>query len=37
MLQENLGAKFDICSIFKPNVPLAKVVEDKGKPFQPRS
>jgi hypothetical protein len=31
MLQENLATKFDICSIFKPNVPLAKVVEDIGK------
>jgi hypothetical protein len=28
MLQENLGTKFDMCSIFKPNAPLAKVVED---------
>jgi len=28
LLQENLGSKFEICSIFKPNVPLAKVVED---------
>jgi hypothetical protein len=23
--QENLGTKFDICSIFKPNAPLANV------------
>jgi hypothetical protein len=25
MLQENLGSKFDVCSIFKPNAPLTKV------------
>jgi hypothetical protein len=31
MLQENLGSIFDICSIFKPNVPLAYVIEDLGK------
>jgi hypothetical protein len=31
MLQENLGTKFDVVSIFKPNAPLAKVVEDLGK------
>jgi hypothetical protein len=31
MLQENLGSKFDICSIFKPNAPLANVVENLGK------
>jgi hypothetical protein len=31
MLKENLGNKFDIVSIFKPNAPLAKVVEDLGK------
>jgi hypothetical protein len=31
MLQENLGSKFDICSIFKPNARLAKFVEDLGK------
>jgi hypothetical protein len=31
MLKENLGIKFDIVSIFKPNAPLAKVVEDLGK------
>jgi hypothetical protein len=31
MLQENLGSKFDICIIFKPNAPLANVVEDLGK------
>jgi hypothetical protein len=31
MLQENLGTKFDVCSIFKPNVPLALTVEDIGK------
>jgi hypothetical protein len=30
MLKENLGTKFDICSTFKPNAPLAKVVEDTG-------
>jgi hypothetical protein len=30
-LQENLGTKFDIRIIFKPNAPLAKVVEDIGK------
>jgi hypothetical protein len=30
MLQENLGSKFDICSIFKPNAPPANV-EDLGK------
>jgi hypothetical protein len=27
----DLGSKFDICSIFKPNAPLANVVEDLGK------
>jgi hypothetical protein len=31
MLKENLGTKFYIVSIFKPNAPLAKVVEDLGK------
>jgi hypothetical protein len=31
MLKENLGSKFDICSIFKPNAPLENVVEDIGK------
>jgi hypothetical protein len=31
MLQENLGTKFDICNIFKPNAPHAKVDEDIGK------
>jgi hypothetical protein len=31
LLQENLGTKFDIVSIFKPNASLAKVVEDLGK------
>jgi hypothetical protein len=31
MHKENLGNKFDIVSIFKPNAPLAKVVEDLGK------
>jgi hypothetical protein len=24
MLQENMGTKFDICSIFKPKAPLGK-------------
>jgi hypothetical protein len=28
MLQENLDSKFEVYSIFKPNSPLAKVVED---------
>jgi hypothetical protein len=28
MLQENMGSKFEVCSIFKPDAPLAKVVED---------
>jgi hypothetical protein len=28
MLQENLGSKFEVCSIFKPNTPLVNVVED---------
>jgi hypothetical protein len=28
MLQENLGPKFEDCSIFKPDTPLANVVED---------
>jgi hypothetical protein len=28
MLQENMGSKFEVCSIFKPNTPLPKVVED---------
>jgi hypothetical protein len=27
MLQENLGSKFEVCSNFKPNAPLAKVTE----------
>jgi hypothetical protein len=31
MLKENLGTKFDIVGIFKPNAPLAKVVADLGK------
>ncbi|KDR19419.1 hypothetical protein L798_06193 [Zootermopsis nevadensis] len=31
MLNENLGNKFDIVSIFKPNAPLANVIEDLGK------
>jgi hypothetical protein len=31
MLQENLGTKFDVCTISKQNDPLAKVVEDVGK------
>jgi hypothetical protein len=31
MLWENLGIKFDVCSILKPNAPLAKVIEDIGK------
>jgi beta-lactamase superfamily II metal-dependent hydrolase len=31
MLQENLGTRFDVMSIFKPNATLAKVVEDLGK------
>jgi hypothetical protein len=31
MIQDNLGYRFEACSIFKPNVPLAKVVEDLGK------
>jgi hypothetical protein len=31
MLQENLGAKFDVCSIIKPNARLSKVVGDTGK------
>jgi hypothetical protein len=37
MLQENLGTKFDVMSIFKPNATLAKVVEDLGKLYQARS
>jgi hypothetical protein len=28
MLQENLGSIFEVCSIFKPNFPLANVIED---------
>jgi hypothetical protein len=28
MLQENLDSKFEVCSIFKPNVPSANVIED---------
>jgi hypothetical protein len=32
MLRESLGKGFDIFSIFKPNAPLANVVEDLGKP-----
>jgi hypothetical protein len=31
VLQETLGSKFEVCSTFKPNVPLAEVVEDWGK------
>jgi hypothetical protein len=31
MLQEILGTKFDVCSIFKANASFAKVVEDIGK------
>jgi hypothetical protein len=30
ILQENLSTKFDVCSIFKPNASLAKIVEDIG-------
>jgi hypothetical protein len=30
LLLENLGSKFDICSIFKPIAPLSNVVEDLG-------
>jgi hypothetical protein len=30
MLRENLGTQFDICSTFKLNAALAKVVEDLG-------
>jgi hypothetical protein len=29
MLKETLGSKFEVCSIFKPNAPLA---EDLGQP-----
>jgi hypothetical protein len=28
MLHENLGSKFKVCCIFKPNAPLANVVQD---------
>jgi hypothetical protein len=28
MLQENLSSTFEVCSIFKPNAPLANAVED---------
>jgi hypothetical protein len=31
VLKENLGNKFDTVRIFKPNAPLAKVVDDLGK------
>jgi hypothetical protein len=31
MLRESLGKRFDIVSIFKPNAPLANVVEYLGK------
>jgi hypothetical protein len=31
MLQETLGCKFEVCSIFNPNATLAKVSEDLGK------
>jgi hypothetical protein len=31
ILQENQGTKFDVCSIFKPNASLAKVVENIAK------
>jgi hypothetical protein len=31
MLQEHLGTEYEITSIFKPNAPLAHVVEDLGK------
>jgi hypothetical protein len=31
MLYENLGTNIHIVSIFKPNAPLAKAVEDLGK------
>jgi hypothetical protein len=31
MPQENLGSKFEVCNIFKPNAPFAKVAEDMGK------
>jgi hypothetical protein len=27
-----LGSKFEVCSIFKPNAPLANLVEDVRKP-----
>jgi hypothetical protein len=29
-LQENQGAKCGLCSTFKPNAPLARIVEDIG-------
>ena len=31
MLQDRLGTKYEIKSIFKPNVPLVNVAEDLGK------
>jgi hypothetical protein len=31
MLQEDLGSKFDVCSIFSRNVPFAEIVKDSRK------
>jgi hypothetical protein len=31
MRKDNLVTKFDVCSIFKPDAPIAKTVEDIGK------
>jgi hypothetical protein len=31
LLQQSLGTKFDVISIYKPYAPLAKVTEDLGK------
>jgi len=31
MLQDHLGTKYELKSIFKPNLPLVNIVEDLGK------
>jgi hypothetical protein len=31
ILQENLGSRIEVCSVFNPNAPLAKLVEEISK------